>query len=133
MFRFISILSILFALSSCSKNELNERKLGGVWEGEKVVYTFYQNNEVLRDSTVPNSGALYLWDDDELYNQYGNSLAIVPDFIGSEWEGDAGDMNTLLGYNITKHTRRKLELTRNYTDNDFNVISSVTFYFKRSK
>jgi hypothetical protein len=133
MFRFIIILSILFALSSCSKNELNERKLGGVWEGEKVVYTFYQNNEVLRDSTVPNSGALYLWDDDELYNQYGSSLAISPDFTGSEWEGDAGDINTLLGYNISKHTRRKLELTRNYTDNDLNVISSVTFYFKRSK
>lgn len=84
MFRYISIFLLLFTISSCSKNELNERKLGGVWEGEKVVYTFYQNNEVLRDSTVPNSGALYLWDDDELYNQYGNSLAISPDFVGSE-------------------------------------------------
>lgn len=133
MFRYISILSILFAITSCSKNELNERKLGGVWEGEKVVYTFYQNNEVLRDSTVNNSGALYLWDDDELFNQYGNSLAISPDFTGNQWEGDAGDMNTLMGYNVTKHTRRKLQLTRNYTDNDLNVTSSVTFYFRRSK
>ncbi len=133
MFRYISILSILFAITSCSKNELNERKLGGVWEGEKVIYTFYQNNEVLRDSTVNNSGALYLWDDDELFNQYGNSLAISPDFTGNQWEGDAGDMNTLMGYNVTKHTRRKLQLTRNYTDSDLNVTSSVTFYFRRSK
>jgi hypothetical protein len=115
--------------SSCSKDVVNERKLAGVWEGEKVVYEFYENNVMVRDSSVANSGALYLWDDDELGNQAGSSLAISPDMFG--WEGNVGKMATIGGYNIRKHTRRKLVLARHYTDADLNVVRSEIFYFKR--
>lgn len=116
-------------LSSCSKEEINERKLAGVWEGEKVVYEFYENNALTRDSSVANSGALYLWDDDEIGNQAGSSLAISPDMFG--WEGNVGKMTTIGGYNIRKHTRRKLVLARHYSDADLNVVRSEVFYFKR--
>ncbi|MCA6362174.1 MAG: hypothetical protein IM638_04005 [Bacteroidetes bacterium] len=125
----IAFAAATLGAAGCSKEVVNERKLGGVWEGEKVVYEFYANNAMVRDSSVANSGALYLWDDDELTNQAGSSLAIPLDMYG--WEGNVGKMVSIGGYNIVKHNRRKLILARHYTDADLNIVRSEVFYFKR--
>lgn len=127
---------VLFALlfASCDKEKLNERRLGGIWEGKKVQYLIYgADNALLTDSTVDNSGALYLYDDDELFNQFRYSLEIFPArfTIVQEWEGEGGDAHILLGTNIRKLTRRKLELSENVADTNLNVTKTVIYYFER--
>ena len=119
---------------SCTKEKLNEKRLGGIWEGKKVQYLIYNNNnELLKDSTVDNSGALYLYDDDELDNQFRYSLEIVPGAFSfyDTWEGNEGDANSLMGTNIRKLTRRKLELSENVTDTSLNVLKTVIYFFER--
>jgi hypothetical protein len=126
------LFSSIMLLSACSKDKLNDKRIAGIWKAKKVKYIFYENNEEVRDSVVENSGALYLYDDDELENQYGYSLTIVPaGFSGPVWESNRGDANTLMGTNIRKLNRRKLELSENVTDADLNVTKTVIYYFER--
>ncbi len=128
----VVLLALLFA--SCDKEKLNERRLGGIWEGKKVQYLIYgADNTLLTDSTVDNTGALYLYDDDELYNQFRYSLSIYPaSFAVAEyWEGEGGDAHLLMGNNIRKLTRRKLELSENVTDTSLNVTKTVIYFFER--
>jgi hypothetical protein len=125
-------LSMIAVFASCSKEKRNEKRLAGIWEAKEVKYIFYENNQQVRDSVVSNSGALYLYDDNELDNQYRYSLAIVPTgFSTVTWNGNAGDPNTLMGTNIRKLTRKKLELSENWTDLDLNVYKTVIYYFER--
>ncbi|MFM2016614.1 MAG: hypothetical protein RL007_270 [Bacteroidota bacterium] len=129
---YISALIMLFV--SCSKEEFNERRLAGIWEAKEVQYLFYTNNEVSKDSVVANSGALYLWDDDELDNQWKHSMSITPLTFSSaqSWSGSATKKeSTLLGLTIRKHTRKKLELVEVVTDPDLNLISETVYYFER--
>lgn len=134
--RILLIFFLAFA-ASCSKDEFNERKMAGIWEGKKVQYLFYQNNEQVKDSTVANSGALYLWDEDELGNQWKTSLAITPNFtwdlaMDQTWEGNATRKEKILmGVTIRKLTRRKMELIESATDTALNVTSSTIYYFER--
>lgn len=128
----ILLIFFLALAASCSKDEINERKIAGIWEGKKVQYLFYQNNEQVKDSTVDNSGALYLWDDDELYNQWKTSLAINPNFQGDAWEGNTTVREKiLLGITIRKLSRRKMELIESVADTALNVTSSTIYYFER--
>ncbi len=132
LYLFISLLFLIFA--SCSKEEFNERRLAGIWEAKEVRYLFYNNNEVTKDSVVANSGALYLWDDDELENQWKHSMSIAPSTftIALSWNGSATKKeSTLLGLTIRKHTRKKLELVEVVTDADLNLISETVYYFER--
>ncbi len=126
------LIFVLAIFSACSKEKINDKRIAGIWNATTVEYIFYENNEEVRDSVVENSGALYLYDDDELENQYGYSLAIVPErFFGPVWESNEGDANTLMGTNIRKLTRKKLELSENTTDTDLNVTKTVIYYFER--
>lgn len=120
-------------LGACSKEALNEKRLAGIWEGKKVKYIFYHDNQEVRDSTAGNSGALYLYDDDELDNQFRYSLAVVPASFAAynTWNGDGHKPNTLLGTNIRRLTRTKLELTENVTDTNLNVLRTTIYYFER--
>lgn len=128
---FLLFACILLACS-CSKEKLNDKRIAGIWNAKKVKYIFYENNEEVRDSIVENSGALYLYDDDELDNQYRYSLDIVPvGFSSITWESSKGDANMLMGTNIRKLNRRKLELSENTTDADLNVTKTVIYYFER--
>lgn len=130
----IFVFAILFFFVSCSKEEFHERKLAGIWEATEVHYLFYNNNELTKDSVVANTGALYLWDDDELGNQWKYSMSIVPvAFAVQESWGGSGTRKetTLLGVTIRKHTRRKLVLAEVVTDVDLNLISETVYYFER--
>ncbi len=121
---------LIVSLASCTKENLNERKLAGVWLGTQVEYITYENNEVIKDSIVPNSGAMYLFDDDEMENQVSHSLAIAPPFSVT-WEGSQGDQHTLFGMNIRKQTQNKLELSLSTADDDLNQTSMTVYYFER--
>lgn len=125
----IFLLLIVF-LSSCTKENLNERKIAGVWLGTQVQYITYIDNAIVKDSIVPNSGAMYLFDDDEMENQVSHSLAIPPPF-SSTWEGSQGEQHTLFGMNIRKHTKNKLELSLSTADDDLNQTSMTVYYFER--
>lgn len=116
---------------SCTKEKVNEKRLGGVWVATEVNYIFYANNEPVRDSVVPNSGELYLWDDDELGNQSKNSLAITPSGFGNSWEGDAGDPHTLMGTTIQQLTRKKLVVSETVSDTALAAVRVVEYSFKR--
>lgn len=117
--------------TSCTKEALNEQRLGGVWIAEEVKYIFYENNQPVRDSVVQNSGELYLWDDTELGNQARNSLAIAPSGFSYAWEGDAGDPHTLMGTTIQKLTRKKLVVTEAVSDTSLAAIRVIEYSFKR--
>lgn len=119
------------SVSSCKNDKRNEKKLAGIWEAIDVEYITYQNNKKISDSVVENTGALYLYDDDELDNQVRYSLKIVPNGFTTTWEGNEGRNNTLMGTNIVKLTRRKLELTENTSDVDLNILKTVIYRFKR--
>lgn len=123
----------IFALCliSCTKESKNEKKLAGVWEATTVKIKYYQNNEFFKDSTLKNSGALFLYDDDELDNQLKYTLAIVPKGFSITWEGNKGNLVTLMGLNIDKLTKNKLELSENISDNDLNNYQTVIYSFKR--
>lgn len=125
----LSIILLIF-LSACTKEKLNERRLAGVWKGTKVQYITYVDNAIVKDSIVPNSGAMYLFDDDELYNQRAHSLAIAPPFTDT-WEGTEGRQHTLMGMNIRKFTKHHLELSINTGDTLFNHTGMTVFYFER--
>jgi len=125
-----SILIALVVLTSCTKDKLNERKLAGVWIGTEVQYITYIDNLIINDSTVANSGAMYLFDDDELDNQIAHSLAIPPPF-SETWEGSDGDQHKLFGMNIRKLTKTKLELSLNEVDDDLNHETMTVYYFER--
>ncbi len=126
------LFALILLLPACSKDKINDKRIAGIWNATTVKYLFYENNEEVRDSVVENSGALYLYDDDELENQYGYSLSIVPPgFYGSTWESNDGDANTLMGTNIRTLTRKKLELSENTVDIDLNIIKTVIYYFER--
>ncbi|RYD71843.1 MAG: hypothetical protein EOP53_22965 [Sphingobacteriales bacterium] len=129
---FLALL-ICILLTGCGKEEMNERKLGGVWEATQVKYIFYENNKEIRDSTVKNSGAMYLYDDEELTNQFSHSLTIAPANFGSDitWEGNEGELRTFRGLNIRKYTGNKLELSENETDDDLNVKQTTIYFFVR--
>lgn len=129
----LPLLFLVLIITSCSKQQINEKKLGGIWEAKKVSYLFYQNNELIKDSTVDNTGALYLYDDDELDNQFRYSMSIIPASFNSaqSWEGNSGKPQTLLGMNIRKLSRKKLELSENRVDTSYNVLKTVVFYFER--
>lgn len=116
--------------ASCTKENFNERKLAGVWLGTEVQYITYVNNEIAKDSTVANSGAMYLFDDQELDNQISHSLAIAPPFSAT-WEGEEGDQHSLFGMSIRKHTKNKLELSISTADDDLNQTSMTIYYFER--
>lgn len=126
----IAILAMMVVLASCTKEHYNDRKLGGVWLGKKVEYITYENNELVKDSTVTNTGAMYLFDDDELYNQISHSLLIPPPFTDT-WEGQDGNQNTLFGLNIRRFTKNKLELSINETDSNLNHLKMTVWYFER--
>jgi hypothetical protein len=126
---FTLAIAVLFA--SCTKEALNEKRLGGVWVAQEVKYIFYENNQPVRDSVVQNSGELYLWDDDELGNQARNSLAITPSGFSYTWEGDAGDPHTLMGTTIQELTRKKLVLTEAVSDTSLTVYRVIEYSFKR--
>jgi len=85
---------------------------------------------VVKDSTVANSGAMYLFDDQELENQVAHSLAIPPPFSAT-WEGEKGDQHSLFGMTIRKHTKNKLELSISTADDDLNQTSMTVYYFER--
>lgn len=128
---FILTLLIAASLASCTKEALNEKRLGGVWVAKEVKYIFYENNQPVRDSVVQNSGELYLWDDEELGNQSKNSLAITPAGFSYSWEGDAGDAHTLMGTTIQELTRRKLVVTEAVSDTALAVVRVAEYSFKR--
>lgn len=133
-YRLLLLVLLALGFTSCDKELSNERRLAGIWEGKKVQYLIYgTDNALLTDSTVANSGALYLYDDDELYNQFRYSLAIYPANFGiaDSWEGEGGDAHLLMGVNIRKLTRRKLELSENVADTNLNVTRTVIYYFER--
>lgn len=123
-------IALCFIAVSCTKMNLNERKLAGVWTGTEVQYITYENNQLVKDSTVANSGAIYLFDDQELENQVAHSLAIAPPFSAT-WEGDKGNQHSLFGMTIRKHTKNKLELSISTADDDLNQISMTVYYFER--
>lgn len=128
------LLTFLFIaiLASCTMENVNEKRFAGVWLGTKVQYITYQDNAIISDSTVANSGAMFLYDDDELENQISYSLLIPPPFTIS-WEGSEGDQNTLMGMNIRKHNKRELELSINTIDADLNHTGMTVYYFEREK
>jgi hypothetical protein len=121
----------MIALFSCTKEAVNEKRLAGVWVADQVKYIFYANNEPVRDSTVQNSGELYLWDDDELGNQSQNTLSITPAGFTWTWEGDAADPLTLMGTTIQELTRRKLVVTEAISDTSLTVTQVIEYSFKR--
>lgn len=124
---------LLLAMISCDKEKKNERELAGVWEATEVKYLFYENNKEVRDCTVINTGAMYLYDDDELGNQFRHSLSVYPKSFdaGNIWTGNEGEMRTFMGLNIRKHTRQKLELSDVVEDQDLNIIKNTIYYFER--
>lgn len=124
----VGLAILLFA---CNKEQLNEKRLGGVWEATEVKYIFYENNEPARDSVVANSGELYLWDDEELGNQSQNTLEITPQGFGVSWTGDPGDPLTLMGTTIQELTRKKLVVTETVSDTALAAIRVVEYSFKR--
>ncbi len=128
-----TIVPVLIAifLFACNKERLNEKRLGGVWEATEVKYIFYVNNEPSRDSVVPNSGELYLWDDEELGNQSINSLEITPAGFGVSWTGDPGDPLTLMGTTIQELTRKKLVVTETVSDTSLAAVRVIEYSFKR--
>lgn len=127
----ISGLILLIFFASCKNDKKNEKKLAGIWEAIDVEYIFYKDNKEIKDSVVNNSGALYLYDDDELQNQVRWSLKIVPNGFTSSWDGNEGRNYTLMGTNILKLTKKRLELSENQSDTNLNVMRTTIYRFKR--
>jgi hypothetical protein len=129
---FLYIIAIILGcgLAACTKENLNERRLAGVWKGTTVQYITYVDNAIVKDSIVPNSGAMYLYDDDESNNQISHSLAIAPPFTET-WEGTESKQKTLFGLNIRKFRKHHLELSINTWDDELNHTSMTVWYFER--
>jgi hypothetical protein len=124
---------LFFVIIACDKEVKNERALAGVWEATEVTYLFYENNKEVRDCTVTNTGAMYLYDDAELGNQFRHSLSVYPKSFdeGNIWNGNEGEMRTFMGLNVRKHTSKKLELSDIVEDQDLNIMKNTIYYFER--
>jgi len=132
-------------LISCRKEKAIN--ISGVWNCDHTNIQLYQNNEVVLDSVVEQSGYLTLSVSDGLDNIARTNLPFVPCLDGSSWEIPHKKTNQVFfsyysenplfiftnSVMITKHNRKKLVLVKIFYDNDLNITEKDTWEFSKQK
>ncbi len=143
---FVAMIALL--LASCDKENQNEAKIAGAWKGVNVIYTYYENNSPVKDSTVSNEGSMYLYDDNDLQNQFETTLLIplvmnvgnhfyweatihkLNQFYLAEYTWDELQVNTH-SFSIEKCTDHKLILNVIAVNDASDLLSKKQFVFER--
>ena len=147
IFAYSIALVFLFAASSCTKENRNERRLAGVWQLEKITTETFENNVSVSSTDTTIDAVIQLLNTDGIENPaYFEGFQPFPtDYCN--WDIAYKNpklikfylINVELGiiytyyYNIEKLNSKKMILSRYNADQELNILEKTTWHLKKER